>query len=216
MRTHIGRLFLVGMCTLGSGAAFASPETDIRACSAESDSVKRLACFDDVAQQLNGKADEVVRNALGNPATPTNWIQQIDQSKIDESVGVMLATRALSSFAAKFKTHTPLLVLRCLESTTSLYIDFDGAFVADTGGFGDVTVRMDKAKATTLSMAASTDNTALGLWRGTRSIPVIKQMLGRERMVVRAVPYSESPATFEFDISGLDKAIEPLQKACKW
>ena len=65
-------------------------------------------------------------------------------------------------------------------------------------------------------MRESTDNRALGLWRGGESIPVIKSMLGKRRMIVRATPYGDSPFMAEFIIAGLDEEIEPLRNACSW
>lgn len=63
---------------------------------------------------------------------------------------------------------------------------------------------------------ASTDNKALGLWSGGKAIPVVKQMLGKSTMITRMTPFSESPFTATFNISGLNRAIEPLRKACNW
>lgn len=40
--------------------------------------------------------------------------------------------------------------------------------------------RLDNNKAKTVSMQASTDNEALGLWRGGSSIPMIKNMFDKK------------------------------------
>ncbi|WP_157018348.1 type VI secretion system-associated protein TagO [Mesorhizobium xinjiangense] len=65
-------------------------------------------------------------------------------------------------------------------------------------------------------VATNLQTIALGLWNGSRSIPVIKQMLGKSRMIVRMTPYNENPFTATFDITGLENEIAPLRDACQW
>lgn len=81
---------------------------------------------------------------------------------------------------------------------------------------GHVTYRLDDDKARNASMDASTDNEALGLWNGGRAIPVIKQMLGKSKMILRARPYGESAFTATFNIAGIEEAIAPLRQECHW
>jgi len=82
--------------------------------------------------------------------------------------------------------------------------------------YGDIDYRVDTEKAKKVSGSASTDNKALGLWGGGKSIPVIKQMIGKEKIVVRMTPYSESPFTATFNIAGLAEAVKPLREECRW
>ena len=81
---------------------------------------------------------------------------------------------------------------------------------------GNITYRLDDETAKTVSANASTNNRALGLWRGNRSIPFLREMFGKNRMVVRMRPFNESPFTANFEISGLEDAITPLRSACNW
>ncbi|MFK4823175.1 type VI secretion system-associated protein TagO, partial [Paenochrobactrum sp. BZR 588] len=100
---------------------------------------------------------------------------------------------------------------------TSLYINTGCHMTSsDYNDYGDVTYRLDSDKARKVGMAESTDNKALGLWSGGKSIPVIKQMLSKDEMVVRMTPYGQSPFTATFKIAGLSDAIKPLREECKW
>jgi len=107
------------------------------------------------------------------------------------------------------------LYIQCRENTTLLYITFNGHFMSDYAN-GRITYRLDSDKARTRSMQESSENMALGLWRGGASIPFIKGMFGHEKFLVRATPHSESQVTATFPIVGLEAAIEPLRKACHW
>lgn len=108
------------------------------------------------------------------------------------------------------------LILRCMENTTTFFVTMNNLFLSSTGGYGRVTYRIDAAPPKTVAMDASTDNEALGLWNGRRSIPVIREMMAGERMVVRLTPFNESPVEASFDIRGLAEAIAPLREACNW
>ncbi|MEN5300344.1 type VI secretion system-associated protein TagO [Brucella sp. TWI559] len=109
------------------------------------------------------------------------------------------------------------LILRCKEKKTSLYFDTVCHMASsDYNDYGDVTYRLDADKARTVGMSESTDNKAVGLWSGGKSIPVIKQMLGKNEMVVRMTPYGQSPFTASFKIAGLSDAIKPIREECKW
>ncbi len=82
--------------------------------------------------------------------------------------------------------------------------------------YGNIMYCLDSGTARTVNGETSTDNRAIGLWRGNRSIPVIKQMFGKSEMVIRMTPYGKSSFTATFDISGHEQAINPLRKACSW
>ena len=107
------------------------------------------------------------------------------------------------------------LVIRCVENTTALYFHFGGLFMSDLD-HGHVEYRIDKKKPSSRRFQESNDHEALGLWSGAGSIPFIKEMFGAEKLLIRATPHSESMVTGEFNIGGLEQAIEPLRKACHW
>jgi type VI secretion system protein VasI len=107
------------------------------------------------------------------------------------------------------------LWITCREEQTSIFLTFGNLFLADNGSYGDVTLRIDKQKARVISMNESTNNQALGLWRGTGG-KLIKSMFGATSLFVQVTPFNESAVTAEFNIAELEQAIAPLRKACKW
>jgi type VI secretion system VasI family protein len=109
----------------------------------------------------------------------------------------------------------PSIVLACFENKTDFYIDTDGMFVADIGGYGRVIYRFDSEKSRTLAMKESTDNRALGLWRGA-GIQFIKKAMQHQRLLLQITPYNDSPYLLDFDLAGLVRAAEPLRSSCNW
>lgn len=202
-----------------AGEAQADVSSDIRKCSAVEDDLKRLDCYDGLAssaqREASAKAAEELRSAMP-PASKGKWVLRVDKSKIDDSTEVYAFVTASQSVHIRYQDRLPTLWLRCREQKTSVVLDFDGAFMADTGGYGEVTFRIDQKKAFTRSLDESTDNQALGFWAGGASIPFIRSISGAQKLLVRATPYSESAITIEFEIAGVDEVVKPIQKACGW
>lgn len=206
----------------------------VRRCSAEKDGIKRLACYDAIAEQLQATADAVATKTLTDSAEPSNadrqkassviagklaapnWHAVIEKSKIDDSENVFLSADSRNTETMRFKTIRASLIVRCFENTTAFLINFGGAFMADIQGHGDVTFRIDDEAAFNRGMAVSTNSESLGLWSGGAAIPMVQRLFKKKTLLVRATPFSESPILFEFDISGLEEAIRPLRTACHW
>lgn len=156
------------------------------------------------------------------PATPTiadqgDWDVSHDKSAFDDTDTVVLRLDSLEHIRGNFGGSGPAtLLLRCMENTTSVYLTLNDHFLADIQGYGRVEYRIDGGKAASANMKESTDNKALGLWRGTQAIPFIKTLMTGERVVMRATPFNESPVEFEFRLAGITEAIKPLRSACKW
>ena len=54
------------------------------------------------------------------------------------------------------------------------------------------------------------------LWYGANAIGFAKKLFSGNNLLIRATPYSDSSIQVEFPIAGLEQAIAPLRKACKW
>lgn len=146
-----------------------------------------------------------------------NWVVTEDKSALDDSTTVVLSLNSRESINGQFGPAGPaMLVLRCFENTTVLYLWLNNLFLSDIQGFGIVSYRIDDGKASELRMKQSTDNKALGLWSGSVSIPIIKKLIEGRSIVMRATPFNESPIEFSFDLLGLGTAITPLREACNW
>lgn len=138
-----------------------------------------------------------------------------ETSKFDDRTNVFLTTQSEEALSCRFNSGTATLVVRCLENTTSVVL-VTGCHMADLGSYGKVEYRIDDRRASSVRMRESTDNKALGLWRGGQAIPFAKRLFGADRLLMRFTPYGESSMTASFDISGLEEAIKPLREACHW
>lgn len=183
-------------------------------CTQLTDAVARLNCFD----RAYG-ADEP--SPEGPPEVPPDdmgkWAIETEQSPLDDSTGVFLWLESEEDLPGPYGQSGPFLFhLRCFEDTTSAIFYFNDHFMSSIQNSGRVEYRIDQGEPQTVNMVESTDNEALGLWRGRQAIPWIESLIGAERLIIRATPFNGGTYTATFDIRGLDAAIVPLRETCGW
>ncbi len=200
-------ILTAGAVFLISGAAYAS---DIKDCAKTENDLDRLSCYDKISGRT--PVNTPVKDVAGK------WESKITTSKMTDDKNITLFLESEEPINCGWnKGEEIILILRCQEQKTSMYFNTGCHMTSsDYNDYGDVTYRLDNEKARKVEMEESTDNKAIGLWSGGKSIPIIKQMLGKNEMVVRMTPYGQSPFTATFKIAGLAEAIEPLRKECKW
>ena len=171
-------------------------------------SVERLVCFDRTAAELG-----LVKTV--EPVTGVGkWRVSTETSKVDDSTNVFMRVKADAEVQkSRLWSGYPELWIMCRENTTSFFVSYPFFITTDKAY---VTYRYDKDRAASRNMNMSTDYKAFGLWSGGSSIPFVKRMFAKRRLLIRVTPHGESAVTSEFDISGLSEAIKPLRKACKW
>jgi type VI secretion system protein VasI len=204
------------LCLVAASPVFAADlPAEMQKCSAIVDSTQRLACFDAIGVPL--QKSPALKKLPEEASQKTAWTAINTRSPIDDSDRVLVySTSEDVLHGGGGVTAVPSLELRCSENKTVAYLNFDGFFMADIQGYERVTFRIDKNKAFSRDMNVSTNNKALGFWSGGASIAFIKSMFGGQTLVVRATPFNESPVTFSVKISGIEEAVKPLRKACKW
>lgn len=196
----------IGFALLCSSSAIAAPADCI---SIEVD-LDRLACYDREAGRTPTAAP------VSRPAG--EWRIHKETSKLTDQPTIVMMVQSDESIDCGWNRGGKIsLILRCMENKTVLYFD-TGCHMAssDYNDYGEIVYRIDEEAARTVSGDASTDNRALGLWSGGRSIQVIKQMFGKSQMVARMTPYSENPFVATFNIAGIEETIKPLREACHW
>lgn len=170
----------------------------------------RLACYDKVSGRSEAEIEQVDADGA--------WDVDISKSEFKDTTDVYLRAESDNTLGcARYgASNSARLVIRCSENTTAMLIVTGCHLASGFGGYGQVEYRFDDKPAGKRNFDVSTDNRALGLWSGKRSIGVIKKMIGSEKALFRFTPYGESPVTARFTVSGLEEAIKPLRKECNW
>jgi type VI secretion system protein VasI len=183
---------------------------DIAECAQLSNDLDRLACYDIVSGRTP-EAQEV--------ETDTAWDVRTETSAFDDTTSVYMSVESEEVLTCGRGLSAPrnaTLMLRCSENTTAMYLSTDCHLASGHGGYGNIDLRIDDSPAFELAFEASTNNSALGLWNGGRSIGPIKRLIGADQLLMRFTPYAENAQTVTFPISGLEEAIAPLREACNW
>ena len=173
------------------------------------DNDERLACYDIAVGAIETETKQ--------PLKKGNWILKTDVSPLTDDKNVFLSLTSENVIPSRFGgSGKGRMWVRCMENTTSIFVNFNEAFMSDHAGGGRVEYRLDKSPLSRAVFRESNDNKGLGLWSGNEAIPLIKRMLGHEKMVIRATPFSESSITLTFDISGFENAVSELRETCNW
>lgn len=200
------RLFICAILisALSGGAAAQTGES----CARIEDGDSRLVCYDSV---FRVKRESPVGQTLGD------WLVSTTTSRLDDSTNVVMTLSSMDSLPPRFgRAGKAQVYIRCMENTTAIYFVWNDHFLADIQGYGEVTYRKDNEPAKKHSMQVSTDNKALGLWRGGNAIPFIRSLFGGENLLVQITPFNESRMNADFRIAGLEDAIGPLREGCNW
>ncbi|AKD37402.1 MULTISPECIES: type VI secretion system-associated protein TagO [Pasteurella] len=139
------------------------------------------------------------------------WDIRFKRSEMDDSISVFMSTRSLEPFSEYGENVRANMVIRCKDNSTDLMISYSNTYLHND--HVKVEYRLDKDKAVKTTWDTSTDFKATF---ARKPISVIKSMFDKDRMLVKVSPYSKSPITLPFNISGLKESIEPLRKACNW
>jgi type VI secretion system protein VasI len=199
----MNRLFL--LCSI----LLAAPAMAQEDCTKIASDGERLACFDHAF--ASDEQDATDQNGVGK------WTVSTDQSAMTDDTSVYVSLFSDNEIEGRFSgPGQAVLFLRCHENTTSAFVVFNDLFMSDNGGHGRLEYRIDKQDMAVINTSASNNNKALGLWSGGKSIPWIKKLLGKETLILRATPHSESSVTATFDIRGIDTAIADLRQTCGW
>ena len=201
--------FLIGLSSLCAMAGQAAAQSTGEACARIEDDASRFECYD-----LVFRADRIDSAVQGDTG---KWDVTEDVSKFDDSRKVVLRLQSEDTSPGQFggQRHS-WLYAACRENETNLWMTFADNFMATSLGGGEVTYRFDKQPAAKQTFSESNDNEALGLWSNRTAIAFLKDMIGKETLIVRATPFNESSVTVTYDIRGLEEAIKPLQTACNW
>lgn len=161
--------------------------------------------------------DVLFRTTLNSQIPEMEWVVDIQTSQMTDEETVSLIVVSNESVDCSFgRQSRTSLILRCLENTTSAIFHTQCHMASGHGGYGNVTYRVGDNAPETREFEASTNNRALGLWRGAQSIPFIQDLLGQDRLLVRMTPYGSNPIEVSFNITGIDEEIVPLREACNW
>lgn len=209
-------------------------DTDIlieaRKCSALEGADLRMTCYDAVFRgagkaiipteeqgaisdsSTEQSAEQVID--LRNETSPgQQWHFRAKESALDGRKDVWLSISSENTQPNQIGSaeHATLWV-RCMDNTTAALIGFN-SYVSSGQ---NVRFRVDKEAVRKIRMEPMAGGDGIGIWSGSRSIPFIKYLFDKSKLVISFDTYSSQGVEFSFDVSGLRERIDPLAAACRW
>ena len=180
------------------------PKKEVALCAAEANTVKRLECYDLLAI----RHDQAPKETVTSTTSKGKWITKTNTDPLTDK-SVFIALLEAESGKGSYGDTVSLLV-RCQDNTTEAYINWN-TFLGSEGI--RVTSRIDKNPAKTSRWDISTDHKASFM---PGAATTLKGFIGATSFVANLTPYSESPITAVFDITGAESALEDISKGCGW
>lgn len=202
MTMKISLLAILLLLTANSSAAI--NEKEYAKCAVVEGDLARLECFDNLAKSKELDGRQVKATSIADKG---KWTVTVDVNPIDDSE---TSTLFLEADTGINRWGKPVyLIARCRSNKTNLYIGWNDYL----GSEASVLTRIGSNKAITQSWSLSTDSKATF---HNKPIAFLKEMLSAQKLLAQVTPYNESPVTAIFNTTGLENAIKPLRKNCKW
>lgn len=194
------RPLLLSAITFISSIGYA---TTLETCHQIPDNNDRLACYDSLATKT-----------LKKPQQTSNWRISSQISPIDDKETKFLTLYSSEKIANSIGdlTATPILIIRCQNNTTELFINWDRYLGSNEQ---TVTLRKDKEKAETQKWGMSTDGSATF---SPQAVPLLKSLIdsNTDVLIAQTTPYSSSAVVAIFHLTGLEQEIKPIRELCNW
>ena len=204
----LGTRNIVGMGMLMKGQTLSLSDDDIRIVS------KYISSFPVVLSKKKSKKT-VSKNIESFPVDTvkkkkkidiSHWDSSITKSLMGDSKTVVLTTNGINDGGIE-----TTMIIRCKKNKTSLYFLYQYTFMGTNGQ--TARIKFDNDKPYKKWVSASSDGSALFY---DSPIKFLKKMMKHKTMIFEASPYSKVSTQTKFNISNLDKVIDPLRKECKW
>lgn len=188
-----------------------------KSCHTLSGAQERLSCYDETTgYELQEVAEEEATEVLATDATSPQggqWVYSDEESALDGRKDVWLSVLSENTQGNQInRPEKARLWIRCMQNSTNIFISFN-SYTSDNQ---TVRYRLDEDSMKSVWMETMNGGDGIGVWSGGRAIPLIKNIFGKEKLVLGYSSYSSNNLEFTFNVSGLRARIDPLAESCHW
>jgi type VI secretion system protein VasI len=207
--------FILAVALALPSGLLAETKRTLENCHAMSTGYIRLMCYDEVSGFKAEKEEQVSEAAeteqISKPSG-NQWRVSTEKSALTGRTDVFMSISSENRESNNIGTpEAGRLWIRCMDNTTALLITH-GIYVSDAH---NVRYKLDDGPIQKKWMNTLNGGDGVGLFSGSASIPFIKSMFGKDKMVAVISGYSRK-VELVFDISGLRERIDELATSCEW
>ena len=142
-----------------------------------------------------------------------DWNVRTEVSPLDDIKTVYLDLKAADSGGVRGRSaYAPQMSLMCTGNKIEAYVFVRSPPEVERSGFATARVRFDALEPQALRMEKSLKEDAL--FFGDPAA-LLKEMLGRERMLFGYTPRGSEEVVTAFDLRGLNEAVKPFVEGCE-
>ncbi len=181
-------------------------------CSAQTNNIERLSCFDHIAQSM-GLISLDKSNQLKKVLGTYGFWQVIESQDIYGRDNIYLKLDASSELRSTGGISTrPTLTLKCQSEKTEFYLDWKIALQSNKDGKTiNVRYSVDTLPEQKETWNLSDDKIAV---YATDPAKMIREIRGRKRLVTILSALDQTPQSAAFELDGFDNALAILIKRC--
>ncbi len=186
-------------------------------CSKLSNDSEKSSCYEELATSLNVQKPDALETKNDSKDIYKKallWRTYEKKSKLSGRTDVYMYTISSDTQPNSIgRPETSNFGIRCMDNTTAVWIE-SPQYVSQNWqkvkyAFNDGSIKLK-------SFNSAKGGDAIGLFNGKSSIPFVKSMFGKDKLVVQFSSYKSAKIEYEFPITGLEEAIKLLRKACNW
>ena len=106
--------------------------------------------------------------------------------------------------------------VKCVQNNTSVLFEFAGRQMSDADEKSKMLYSVDGGAERILEMSLSKDHSIMGVWRGFRAVPFVRQLLDAKQLPTKISTATGEQLSNDFDIVDFKEAIREVQQTCNW
>ncbi|MBI4032073.1 MAG: hypothetical protein HY370_10395 [Proteobacteria bacterium] len=187
--------------------------SDLQYCATLPERGERLICYDRIAVELGVINEKKQQAQAAEMAQFGFWTVSTRINDMQEKITALKVDSAQESTTRMGYKRTPTFAVECKNRNTEVFMDWKSPLVKTPSQTKKIiiTYKMDNLTKVTEEWDLSLDFASAF---APNPVEFVRNIKGRERLVIELTPYSEATQAMSFDIKNFEPALDVLIKEC--
>lgn len=176
----------------------------MKVCSKETDTIKRIECYDKLAKKDDVSANSEVKSDVGN------W--SVKEEQVKRNHIIVTFTNITKNIEGSDLEEIPLIIECNSKVRPYIYVNW----FSKLGIRALVTSHFDDEESKELSWTLSTNGEASFYpKRSFNGMPIVEKYTKHDKFFASTIPYGNDRVSAVFDLSGLEELVKPYAEVCR-